>query len=324
MSNVPGGVRFGLSTGLGRAMMALAIAACCGVAQAHDFWLTPSTFKPEVGQVITMSLFVGDEFPGEPVARKDERVEAFSARGPSGQTVPVVGRDGAVPAGICRLTEPGSHVAWYRGKPVPITLEAAKFESYLKEEGLDRVVEARKARGEVDKPGREIYSRCAKTIVQVVEASGAGAKPEAAAAVTSADSAGATAEGAVGGVDQPVGTRLEITPLIDPRVIAPGDAEKGTIGVRITFEGKPLEGVLLTASSPEGHARGEKPVEARSDAEGKAEFVLAQGGMWLIAGVHMFEAPKDSGADWESLWASLTFHVGPKVEAGGSADSGKK
>jgi hypothetical protein len=29
--------------------------------------------------------------------------------------------------------------------------------------------------------------------------------------------------------------------------------------------------------------------------------------VWLVKAVHMVPAPAGSGADWESIWASLTF-----------------
>src|SRR5207249_7443329 len=52
-----------------------------------------------------------------------------------------------------------------------IELEPEKFESYLKDEGLERVVKIRSDRKETLKPGREVFSRCAKTLLKV----GAGA-----------------------------------------------------------------------------------------------------------------------------------------------------
>jgi uncharacterized GH25 family protein len=46
---------------------------------------------------------------------------------------------------------------------------------------------------------------------------------------------------------------------------------------------------------------------ARTDSAGRVAFAITKPGLWLIKTVHMIEAPPDSGADWESLWASLTF-----------------
>jgi len=68
----------------------------------------------------------------------------------------------AVPLGA-----PGLAVIGYRSQRTAITLEAEKFEKYLADEGLDGVLKARKTRGEQDKPGNEVYSRCAKSLIAV-------------------------------------------------------------------------------------------------------------------------------------------------------------
>ena len=36
-------------------------------------------------------------------------------------------------------------------------------------------------------------------------------------------------------------------------------------------------------------------------------FNLPKNGVWLIKSVQLIPAPAGSDADWESLWASLTF-----------------
>jgi len=44
-----------------------------------------------------------------------------------------------------------------------------------------------------------------------------------------------------------------------------------------------------------------------TDAAGRVSFTLPQRGVWLIKSVQMIPAPAASGAEWESLWASVTF-----------------
>jgi hypothetical protein len=53
----------------------------------------------------------------------------------------------------------------------------------------------------------------------------------------------------------------------------------------------------------------EKPLSARTNASGRVAFDLAPAGVWLVKAVHMVPAPPASGADWESLWASLTLEL---------------
>jgi hypothetical protein len=48
-------------------------------------------------------------------------------------------------------------------------------------------------------------------------------------------------------------------------------------------------------------------LHARTDKQGRATFILERGGVWRIGAVHMIEARDKKIADWESLWASITF-----------------
>ncbi len=245
-------------------------------AMAHDFWIEPSAYSSMPGGAIAVHLRVGEGFKGDPVPRKSERIERFILVGPEGE-VPIEGAEGADPAGYVRPGEPGLHVAAYRGRRSSIELEAGKFEAYLKEEGLDRIIALRAERGESGKPGREVYSRCAKSLI------GVGDRPE-------------------GGFDRVVGLPLELVPEKDPFLLELGS----NLPVRLFLDGKPLAGALIVAMD-----RGDpqRRIQARSDAEGRVRLRLDRDGVWLVKTVHMHPAPPDTGADWESLWASLTFEV---------------
>ena len=47
---------------------------------------------------------------------------------------------------------------------------------------------------------------------------------------------------------------------------------------------------------------------ARTGKDGRVRFKLTHSGVWMLAGVHM-RAAKRIDADWESLWAPLTFEL---------------
>ncbi len=70
---------------------------------------------------------------------------------------------------------------------------------------------------------------------------------------------------------------------------------------RALYEQKPLAGTLVFALSRTGQR-----MSARSDQSGLVTFDLGPG-EWLVKTVHMVRAPADSGFQWESLWASITF-----------------
>ena len=77
-----------------------------------------------------------------------------------------------------------------------------------------------------------------------------------------------------------------------------------SLPVRLLHRGKPLAGALVVAMSK---ASPEDRIAIRSDAGGRAELRLDRPGLWMVKAVHMIPAPAGSAADWESLWASLTF-----------------
>jgi hypothetical protein len=238
-------------------------------AAAHDFWIEPSTFKPPVGQIFTAALRVGQNFLGDAVPRSSQLIERFIVRDAAGER-PVVGMENRDPAGYVRVAAPGAAIIGYRSRPYPLTLEPAKFEDYLRQEGLESIIALRAKRGEAAKPDKEIFSRCAKALVVSGDA-----KPS--------------------GFDQPLGFRLELIPETSPF----GDKAR----FRLLFEGKPLAGALVTALPQSGTAA----LRARTDAQGRVEFAFPTFGVWLVKSVYMIPAPSDSGADWESLWASFTF-----------------
>ena len=239
-------------------------------ALGHDFWLEPTTFRPKAGTPLAIRLMVGDHFRGEPVGRHASRIETFVIVDADGQR-PVPGRDGADPAGRVEARS-GHGIIGYRSRPLRHgTMSVKRFETYLREEGLEHIIEQRKNSGSSSRPGREVYSRSAKAFL------GNGSERE--------------------GFDVPLGFRLEIIPETNPA--APGD-----LRIRLVFEGRPVAGVRVSAIRS---GDTEAAVSVRTDREGRVVLPLSEGGVWLVKAVHMIEAQEGSGVDWESIWASLVI-----------------
>jgi uncharacterized GH25 family protein len=57
------------------------------------------------------------------------------------------------------------------------------------------------------------------------------------------------------------------------------------------------------------HQSGETLASIRTDAAGRVRVPLSRSGVWLVKAVHMIPAPAGADADWESIWASLTFEL---------------
>jgi hypothetical protein len=244
---------------------------------AHDFWIEPSGYRPAVGEVVHLRLRVGERFVGDPVPRNPALLDRFVAA-TAGGIVDVPGVDGADPAGVLRIAEPGTIVVGYRSRRSPLELPAERFEEYLAQEGLERILELRATRGQSALPGREVFSRCAKSLL----AAGTGGEP---------------ASGLRLGLD------LELVSEADPtRLAAPG----AQLPLTLLYRGEPLASALVRARSS---ADPSAFLAARTDGSGRVTLALTHAGPWLVTAVHMVEAPADTGADWESLWASLTFEL---------------
>jgi hypothetical protein len=256
---------------------------CAASLSAHEFWIEPTTFAPTPGKVIGIRARVGDGVLGDPVPRDPSLLQELVVDAGSGP-LPVVGRDGADPAGLLRITANGMHVVGYLGKPTPVELSAAKFNDYLKDEGLDTILVERTRLKAADRSARELFTRCAKTLVLA----GPARRDQR---------------------DQQLGFPLELVSEANPYVLAPGDEFTFTL----RYRGRPLGGALVTAIRRQDGRR----LSVRSDAAGRARFVLPAGGGWLIKSVHMTAAPANTGADWVSYWASLTF----ELPIGASADA---
>jgi len=269
-------MRFFFRLGLALLLGALATPAL----QAHNFWIEPTAFTPAPGQRVAVRLRVGQELQGDPVPRDPSLMKRFVTVGPNGAEVTVPGVPNTEPAGFLALQAPGLYTIVYESGRSAVELEAAKFETYLKEEGLETVSARRARQGKTTAPAREVFSRSAKSLLAVGDGSGPGFDR----------------------FDRVLGLRLELVAEKNPYALAGG----GELPVRLLYEGKPLAGSLVMALQ---RGRPGAVASARSDSKGRATLKLDRPGLWLIKAVHMIPAPADAGADWESFWASLTFAI---------------
>src|SRR5881396_1906133 len=119
-------------------MMKRAIALLAVPLFAHDMWIEPATFQPQAGEIVGIRLRVGQGLLGDPLPRDPALVNQFLFEDASGRK-PVIGRDGADPAGFLRVAMPGLLVVGYSSNPSVVELTAEKFNRYLEEEGLDAI-----------------------------------------------------------------------------------------------------------------------------------------------------------------------------------------
>ncbi len=250
-------------------------------AGAHDYWIEPGTFRPTVGQSVSMRLLVGEHLREEE-ERTFERAKfsAIDLWSPSGKRT-LLGElaEGTKPFARLSFDRPGTYLLTTERPPQTITLDAAKFEAYLREEGLESIVLQRAARGESASPGRERYTRYLKAWMR---ASGSPSDLHA----------------------RPIGQRLEILVDTDPTTFGWGSA----LSVRVLFEGKPLPAARVEFLVRDGPT---VAIQSQMTSTAGAATFLAFPGTAIVRLVHMRRCSGCTDADWESFWASYALGIAP-------------
>lgn len=243
-------------------------------AQAHEFWIKPDAQVVPGGGLLGLTLMHGERFLGQPVARNSPMIMRYELASPTHDPVPVAGLHGTT-QGYLRPKHAG--VVVYQTKHYRNDLPADRFEDYLQEEGLSEISRERAAKGESDLPGREIYSRCAKSVILIEGGERDASK-----------------------VDHDTGLPLEIM----VREIREHDGSM-RVFASVEFEDHPVEAMRVVAVHA---ANPDELIELFTDKEGMVEFPAAAGD-WMITALHIRRAAESQDADWESFWASNTFPV---------------
>jgi len=250
-------------------------------ATAHEFWISPSRYAAAPGTTLELGTAAGTGFRGERKPWSPDHAMRFTLRTAKSIDLARAATPGEMTWTRFAPTDGGGALVAFESDFLPIQLPAATFDDYLRAEGLDGPLAARKGTAA---PGRERYRRCAK------------------AWLAGSDAARATT---------PVGLPLEVVPDAAPALAA-------TVRVRVLWQGRPLAGALVkawrTALAADGTPR---PVferdsvsvawQGRSDAAGAVTIPVHDRGEWLVSVVHMEPCREREIADWESTWASLTF-----------------
>ncbi len=248
-------------------------------AAAHDLYLLPERFHVKNGEVLTIAMHNGDAFPESEANAPIQRLRQVSLRSASAtaevNTLHDVGKET-----FGTVTVPGSGDLWLTVRSIPnfISMKPGEFISYLKEEGLNHVLEARVKSGDSGNPSRERYSKFAKSLLVAGELNDEYRKP--------------------------VGFLIEIVPEKDPYRLHVGDS----LPVQIFFRGQPAAGMQLEAAWS-GPAGNKVQIIGVTDAKGHIDVPLKAAGKWRLHSLKMERCAEPAVADWESYWASLTFEL---------------
>jgi uncharacterized GH25 family protein len=256
--------------------LALALVFASATLSAHDFWLAATDWRP--ADVATITAGLGERFPTRTTFQtRDQWLSEWRVVGEQGEVA--VSTDfvqaGLEVANAVKLPSPGAYLGVASVTARTARMTGTEFTDYLKEEGLDAIVAARHAAGEAGKTTTERYARFAKIALR-------------------------TGAGSGHHLTRPTGVKAEFVPAADPTSLRAGQP----LTVQFLVDGTPVANATVMAVS-EGVA-----TRAQTDAGGRATFTINRPGPWLIKTIHMVRLPDGSPIEWDSFWATLTFHAG--------------
>jgi uncharacterized GH25 family protein len=266
---------------LGRGPLLTLTVAMLAVSPAlsHEFWIEPEDYSIAQGDRIRADLKVGQDFKGDAFPFIASRFVTFQRHDQLGDS-DVEGMAGDLPALAQVPRTEGLTQFTYLSTDRQLTFtDWQKFNEYLEYEGLNAIPARHDARGLPRDRIREIYIRCAKTLVNV--------GPD------------------VTGQDRATGLPLELVAEQNPGAIGAGEDMR----FRLLWQGAPLPDTQVALFKKGSEAAGATRALTRTDADGYASFTLPAEGTYLASAVHMIEPAAETEADWQSYWASLTFAV---------------
>ena len=278
---------------MSRKTLAIVLGACTTAALAHEVWLEAPRFRLQPGATVHVRAFVGANFVGEPWSTKATKVRRLTRFGPTPDDTTNLTPKNFSETDSFRtafsFAQPGTHLVLLQSTSSYIELPAAQFTAYLREEGLDYALKLRQENEETAKPGRETYSRCVKTLIQVGDP---------ALVPLAADSACRHA----------YGLPLELVPEQNPYRL-PADK---ALTVRVLRAGRPAYGAAVQVWQRQPGGLPTTHYTTRANQNGRILLRLSGPGPYLLATVDMrpVAARLRTRADWQSVWASLTF-AGP-------------
>ena len=256
----------------------IVVLVIASIVQAHEFWLQPAKFRVAIGETIKLDFMVGESFTGEFWDLKKHKAEKMELHRLGG--VRDLAKDVKPTQGnnlVFKADQEGTYLFSLQSNAAYIELEGEKFNDYLKEDGLDYILDERTKSGSLSKKSTEFYSRYAKTLVQ------AGNKTD--------DT-----------YKKKLGLRYEIIPDQNPYTLKAGDH----LQCRVLFEGKPAAHAMVKVWNKVNDTTFLQNIYTEND--GTMRFPISASGPWMVSSVKMIHSEKD-GAEYHSLWASLVFGI---------------
>lgn len=252
------------------------------LSHAHNFWLSVSKHNPDGGEKVSVTPLIGHAdktllWPFNP-----HRIIGLNSMGPQGT-----------------VDHQDSMLLYPVSKSLPVTYDAEgvyifsiettssfselpsdKFRDYIKEEGLTPII-LHRADVQKNKAGREIYSRRGKAIIN----------------------AGDVENVSPDYLFRPIGHTLEFVPLSNYSF----NSKDEPITADVYYRGVKTEGITVRLISLSEGADVEETVISNS--QGRVSFPRPDNGKWKLHAVWSDVLENDEDAEYDTIFASLSFEV---------------
>ncbi len=249
------------------------------VANAHEMWIEPVNYEVKLNEKILAHEKVGQNFKGNEYSYLSSSYKSLKIT-LNDETLDVKSRIGDIPA-IHEVAKTEGLVVLSAETTISDVKYKTwgKFETFIKNKGLDWVLKKHQERSLPVKNFTEAFSRYPKSLVKVGHGKGS---------------------------DKILGMPLEWLAESNPYTTV-----NDTIKLRLFWLGKPFANTHVGVFNKINNEL--IKTELTTDDEGRVEIPKSKGGEFLINAVQMIkpsaEVVKQTDAVWESLWASITYEI---------------
>ncbi|MBT1689604.1 DUF4198 domain-containing protein [Dawidia soli] len=259
-------------------MLTVLLAATCAV-EAATWWILPSNYFFEVGETAKIGFVQGEEFKAEPwplTQSQVVRLEHYRAGLGVKDLRASIQNDDRERLAI-KFDRAGTQLLALQSAPQFKAWDAAEFNAFLEENGLETILAKRKESRTSDKPAGERQVVYTKLLIQV----------------------GDTPDDVY---KKAVGFPLEIIPERNPYSLRTGDVMR----FKILKDGKPLFGARVKVWNRKDNRTTLQNIYTEKD--GTMETRLSSAGPWMVSVVQT-EPSKIAGTEWNTASASLVFGI---------------
>jgi len=248
------------------------------LSESHEFWLQPKKFKYALNEEMNVSFLVGENFEGEPWDLKKNKIEKLDVSHLA-KTIDLrlQVKPDAKEKLKYKFTEEGTYMLSMQSNNAFTESEGEKFNDYLKDVGLENVLDIRTKTNMLDQPTKEFYSCYVKLLVQTGNKTDDTFKKK-------------------------TGMRIEIIPKQNPYLLKSGDY----LQCLVLFNGQPCAHQMVKVWNKIGNTTFQQNNYTEND--GTLKFPISSRGPWMVSTVKMIPSEKP-GADWQSFWSSLVFGI---------------